>query len=265
MTRQILGALVLISLLTFSCNASNKQSNPSEPNVSNAETLISGDSIIFQTEKLIIRKLSEHTYQHISFLNTETFGRVACNGMIIINGNEAVVFDTPADDESSVELIEHVTKQLNCKINAIIATHFHADCVAGLNTFHKYNIPSYANQKTVEFLKARDSKSGIPKNSFTGKLAFNVGDKSVYSEYFGEGHTKDNVVGYFPEDGAIFGGCLIKEVGAGKGNLEDANVGAWPTTVESLKQKYPETKIVIPGHGKAGGTELFDYTINLFK
>ncbi len=262
MTRQFLAALVLMAQLTVSCNIPNKQSQPPAPT---AETTMSNDSIIFQNEKLIIRKLSEHTYQHISFLNTETFGRVACNGMIVINEKEAIVFDTPTDHESSIELIEHVSKQLNCKINAVIATHFHADCVAGLSAFHEYNIPSYANLKTVELLKAKDSTSVLPKNSFDNKLALNVGDKNVYAEYFGEGHTKDNVIGYFPDDNAIFGGCLIKEVGAGKGNLEDANVSVWPTTVRNLKQKYPETKIVIPGHGKAGGTELFDYTIDLFK
>ena len=63
----------------------------------------------------------------------------------------------------------------------------------------------------------------------------------------------------------LFGGCLIKELGAGKGNLEDANVAAWPQTVATLQQAYPATRVLIPGHGKAGGLELSDYTIQLFK
>lgn len=265
MTKQILAALVLISQLVVSCNISNQKNQVAEPVESKAENLISSDSILVQTETLIIRKISEHIYQHTSFLDTESFGRVACNGMLVVNQNEAIVFDTPADNESSIELIEQITKKLNCKINAIVATHFHADCLAGLKEFHASNIPSYAHNKTIELLKLKDSNAELPKNGFDEKLSLTVGDKNVFSEYFGEGHTKDNVIGYFPDDEAIFGGCLIKEVGAGKGNLEDANVGAWPQTVRNLKQKYPETKIVIPGHGKAGGTELFDYTIDLFK
>ena len=48
---------------------------------------------------------------------------------------------------------------------------------------------------------------------------------------------------------------MLKEIGAGKGNLEDANVDDWAATVEKLKAQYPDTKIVIPGHGKSGGTE----------
>jgi metallo-beta-lactamase class B len=112
---------------------------------------------------------------------------------------------------------------------------------------------------------ARASNSPIPKNGFDNLLELKVGDKKVFAEFFGEGHTKDNVIGYFPDEKIVFGGCLIKESGAGKGNLEDANINDWPLTVAKLKEKYPDTKIAIPGHGKLGGTELFDYTIQLFE
>ena len=87
----------------------------------------------------------------------------------------------------------------------------------------------------------------------------------MVAEFAGEGHTKDNIIGYFPSENVMFGGCLIKEIRAGKGNLEDANVNDWSATVEKIKQEYPKTKIVIPGHGKYGGTELLDYTIKLFQ
>ncbi len=40
----------------------------------------------------------------------------------------------------------------------------------------------------------------------------------------------------------MFGGCLIKEEGAGKGNLAEANVEEWPNTVRKVKMKYPEVK-----------------------
>ncbi|MBA4057502.1 MAG: subclass B1 metallo-beta-lactamase, partial [Marivirga sp.] len=200
MIKQILIVSVLATQCLISCNnVSSKQSQATSTTSSQAGTLTFEDSIVFQSENLTIRRISNHIYQHISFLNTESFGRVPCNGMLVVNGNEAIVFDTPADNESSQELIDHVTKQLNCNINAIVATHFHADCVAGLEKFHEHNIASYANGKTIELLKTKGSKFGIPKNGFDDKLVLNVGDKKVYSEYFGEGHTKDNVVGYFPD------------------------------------------------------------------
>ncbi len=223
------------------------------------------DSIVYRSDDLLIQKFADHVYVHTSFLNTDSFGRVACNGMIIVNGNEAVVFDTPADNKSSEELIQYLTSVLKTKVTALIPTHFHADCVGGLETFNAHNIPAYASSQTIALLKRKGQQVTKPIKGFDGILTLPVGDKKVYAEYVGEGHTKDNIIGYFPDDNALFGGCLIKEVGATKGNLEDANVLAWPGTVRKLKQKYPQVTIVVPGHGKSGGTELLDYTIHLFR
>lgn len=223
------------------------------------------DSVVYQSENLIIRQLSEHIYIHTSFLDTESFGKVSCNGMVVLNEGEAIVFDTPTDEESSLELIKYFSGKSFTTIKGVVATHFHADCVGGLKAFHEHNIPSYAGQQTIKLLKEKEVDDQIfPLHSFDEHLVLKVGEQEVYAEFFGEGHTKDNVIGYFPEDRVMFGGCLIKETGAGEGNLEDANVEAWPVTIRNIKQKYPETAVVIPGHGKPGGTELLDYTISLF-
>lgn len=264
MIRPILLASMLIGLVFTSCKESNKSAQQGVNTSSKHDSIQKSDSILYQTENLIVHRLSEHVFVHESFLNTETFGRVSCNGMLVINENEAIIFDTPTDDESSNELISFITKDMNCKIKAIVPTHFHADCVGGLKTFHDNSIPSFASGRTIALLQKKNSTI-IPLNDFGDTLSLNVGNKKVYVEFFGEGHTKDNVIGYFPEDKAVFGGCLIKEVGAGKGNLEDANVQAWSETVTKLKEKYPDAEVVIPGHGKSGGVELLDYTIALFE
>ena len=223
------------------------------------------DSVVYQSEKLIISKISDHVYLHTSFLQTQDFGKVSCNGMIVVDEKEAIVFDTPANKESTAELIRYFTTKMTVKIKGVVATHFHDDCVAGLDEFHKHQIPSYAENRTINRLKAANSQFEIPKNGFDKSLELKAGSEKVYAAYFGEGHTKDNVIGYFEKEKIMFGGCLIKENGAGKGNLGDANVKAWSATVKKVKQKYPQTKIVIPGHGKTGGLELLDYTIQLFK
>ena len=255
---------IVTGVLLFLCkDLSAKLNRPiqaigSIPNASHHDTLI-----LYRSDNLIIQQLSAHVYQHISFLNTTSFGKVDCNGMVVVNGNEAVIFDSPATDESSLELINYL-KAHNYKITAIIPTHFHEDCVGGLEKFNENNIPCYASDKTIALLKNKGRLFSKPIQGFNKSLALPVGNKKIYVRYFGEGHTSDNVVGYFPEDKAVFGGCLIKTVGAGKGNLEDANVAAWPATVSKVKATYSKAEIVIPGHGKTGGTELFDYTIKLF-
>lgn len=218
---------------------------------------------IYQTNDLIITQISENTFTHLSYLQTNDFGNVPCNGLIVRDNNEVIIFDTPTTDKSAEELIKWVKEKLNCKINAIIPTHFHADCLGGLKAFNDHNIPSYAYFKTIEF--AKENKSEIPENNFDDSIILSVGNKDISVKFFGEGHTKDNVVGYFPSENIMFGGCLIKELNAGKGNLEDANPAEWSNTVEKVKMEYPDVKIVVPGHGEFGDKELLDYTIKLFK
>lgn len=218
---------------------------------------------VYITKNLIITQITKNAFQHTSFKQTNDFGNVPCNGLIVRNTNEVIVFDTPTNNKNSAELIHWIKEILHCKINAIIPTHFHDDCLGGLQAFHENNIPSYAYFKTIEL--AKENNFTPPQNSFTDSLFLRVENEKVIVRFFGEGHTNDNVVGYFPSENILFGGCLIKELNASKGYLGDANISAWSSTVTKIKKTYPNLKIIIPGHGEYGNEKLLDYTINLFK
>ena len=205
---------------------------------------------VYKSNDLIITQIAENSFQHISFKQTNDFGNVPCNGLIVKNWNEAIVFDTPTNDKSSEKLIKWIRETLNCKVNAIIPTHFHDDCLGGLKAFHENDIPSYAYFKTIEL--AKENNYVVPKNSFKDSLILKVGDENIIAKFFGEGHTKDNIVGYFPSENIMFGGCLIKELDASKGYLGDANLKDWSNTVENVKKSYPNVKIIVPGHGEYG-------------
>lgn len=216
----------------------------------------------YSSETLKTERISTNVFQHTSFLQTESFGNVPCNGIVVIDGNEAVIFDTPTKNEVSEELIGWVENELKCKIKAVVSTHFHEDCLGGLTAFHQHHIPSFAYRKTIEL--AKEANVAVPQNSFDSKLEIMIGSEKVVAEFLGEGHTRDNTIGYFPSENVLFGGCLIKELKAGKGFLGDSNEAAWSTTVRAVKYKYPDAEIVVPGHGEYGGQDLLDYTITLF-
>jgi metallo-beta-lactamase class B len=218
---------------------------------------------VYQSKDLVIIQISENSFKHISFLQTNDFGNVPCNGLIVRNNNEAIVFDTPTSNETSEELIKWIKESLHCKLNAIVPTHFHNDCLAGLKAFHQNEVPSYAYFKTIELAKENDFD--LPKNSFSDSLYLKVGNQNIVAKFFGEGHTRDNIVGYFPSEQVLFGGCLLKELDATKGYLGDANVADWSSTVEKIKKEYPNIKVIVPGHGEQGDSKLLDYTIQLFK
>lgn len=217
---------------------------------------------VYHSDTLKIERVGENIFKHISFLETGDYGKVSCNGMLFFNGDEAIVFDTPTNDIASSELIGWIYKTQNKKIKAVVVTHFHVDCLGGLSEFHKNNIASYASNRTIELVKLNDQ--AVPKNGFEQKIEFTVGNELVLGEYLGQGHTSDNIVGYIPAEMTLFGGCLIKAMRAGKGNLSDANTAEWATTVTKIKSRFPNVRHVVPGHGEHGGAALLDYTIGLF-
>ncbi|RKR14250.1 metallo-beta-lactamase class B [Maribacter vaceletii] len=215
------------------------------------------------TDSLKIKEVSTNTFVHTSYLQTNDFGNVPCNGMVYFNEDEAIVFDTPTNNTISKQLIHWIENVQKKKITAVVATHFHNDCLGGLEEFHANGTKSYASTKTISLAKKNKVKV-LPQEGFTKGLKLIIGKKPVFTSFYGEGHTKDNVVGYIPEENVLFGGCLIKTLNATKGYLGDANVKEWSATVSKIKEEKPGVKIVIPGHGKTGGIELLDYTISLF-
>ncbi|MBD8487311.1 subclass B1 metallo-beta-lactamase [Echinicola sp. CAU 1574] len=261
MNKNILLPLLILTQIWYACNHKTEEKTVDE----NKPIATSFDQpvVLYTSNNLIIKKVSPAVYEHITYLQSETFGKVECNGIIVVDEKEAVVFDTPANDNDSYELIKFIQSEMNLEIKAVVPTHFHIDCLGGLDAFHELGIPSYANNKTIHLADKNQFK--VPQNGFDSELNLKVGDLEVLVKYFGPGHTQDNVVVYIPEDQVVFGGCLIKSMGAGKGNLADADTMAWSYTVTSIQRQFPQSKVIIPGHGSIGNTGLLDYTIKLFE
>jgi metallo-beta-lactamase class B len=212
---------------------------------------------------LKIIPLTDKVFVHVTYLQTETWGKVGCNGMIYVNGDEAAIFDTPTNDKDANELLDVIEKKWKKRVKAVIINHFHADCLGGLGAFHARNIPSYANQLTLDLAK----KQGyvVPENGFEKTQTLTIGTGKVENHFLGEAHTRDNIVSYLPAENVLFGGCMVKELKAGEGFLGDANVTTWSATIEKVKTTFPNLKWVIPGHGKSGGVDLLDYTAQMFR
>ncbi|GEM_PF-303950 len=228
--------------------------------VLNAVAVEKQRTLAYESELLEVVQISKNVFRHTSYLHSKSYGKIGCNGMVFFQGDEAIVFDTPVNDEASVELLDWIGEK---KIKAVVVTHFHVDCLGGLAEFHARNVPSYATRQTIALAEER-GKEPLPKNGFDERKEFRVGNELVHARYFGEGHTKDNIIGYIPSEKTLFGGCLVKAVNAPEGNLADATPSDWPQTIKRLKEEVSDVEVVIPGHGRDGGTELLDYTIQLF-
>jgi len=219
--------------------------------------------IVHESEVLKIKRIAHNSFVHISKLYVPEYGLVASNGLIYLNNQEAAVFDTPADSIAARELIRWITVEKKSKIVGVVINHFHDDCLKTLSIFHELNIPSFAYNKTI--LLANRAGKEAPQIGFADRMGLEVGRVKVLNRYFGEAHTSDNIVSYIPTDKVLFGGCMVKSSGSGKGNLNDANVDEWSLTIANIKASFPRIRVVVPGHGAHGGKELLTYTADLFE
>jgi metallo-beta-lactamase class B len=220
---------------------------------------------IIIADGLTVVRLNNNVYQHVSDFEYQST-IVKCNGLIFINRGEAIICDTPTSDEYSAQLLAWMKRaHPDVTIKAIVVNHFHSDCLGGLREFHKAGIPSYGHKLGPELMRLEGDTLEIPQNLFETELTLKVGGTKVHNFYPGEAHTRDNIVTWIPSEATIFGGCMVKSLDASKGNLADANVGTWPSTIRAVRAKYPAAKTIIPGHGDPGGQELLEYTIRLFE
>ncbi|MEM9525978.1 MAG: subclass B1 metallo-beta-lactamase [Bacteroidota bacterium] len=233
-----------------------------EPTIKWAKGDFEQDFVPFRSEALVVEKIAKGTYLHTSFLKTNSYGVVPCNGLLVVDGGEALVFDTPSGEPATEELIAFVEDSLGARITAVVPTHFHVDCLGTLSNFYKREIPSFAHLPTLALAEANGAT--VPETGFSDSLILTVGQQQVRVAYHGSGHTHDNIVAYVPSTKILFGGCLLKTLGAPKGNLADADVPAWPETIRRLRRKYQDVVQIIPGHGPMGSDSLFTYTELLF-
>lgn len=226
--------------------------------------LFSQEEKIKITDDIELIKLSDDVYLHRSYFQTTNFGKVGANGLILIEDEKGLLIDTPWNNEQTEILYNWVRDSLNTQIESIIATHWHDDCIGGLNFLKSKGVKSYANQMTIDI--ARSKNLPISQQGFSDSLYIQFEGLPVNCFYFGAGHSSDNILVFLPTENILFGGCCIKDMSANDlGNLEDADTEMWPHTIEKIKNRFPNVLMIIPGHGEVGGKELIQHTANLLK
>jgi len=213
---------------------------------------IFGQQIVI-SEDFVLYKLSEHCYVHTQKGN---------NGLVYINKGKAVIVSTPDSDTETQNLIDWVRNEQHAKIIAYVIDRWHPDAMQGLDIVKKNDIKSYAYELTRQI--AKEKELPIPEMGFNPIKEIKVGDEKIVCHFLGEAHTPDGIVVWIPSEQILFGGNEIRNYKGWIGNIGDANLDKWSETAKNIKREYGSAKIVVPGHGKYGGSELIDYTIDLF-
>ena len=203
---------------------------------------------------LRIQTITDHVSMH-TYSNS--------NGMVFIDQNQAIIVSTPPSDEETRNLISWVRDSLKKDIVAYVIDRWHPDAMEGLDIIQRMSIPNYSSNLTRSV--AKEKGLPVPDTGFDEQLDLTIGGKKVSCHYFGPAHTVDGIVVYIPSEEVLFGGNEIRNYNGWVGNIADAHLDQWSETVQKIKNSYGGTKHVIPGHGPAGGSELIDYTLQLYE
>jgi metallo-beta-lactamase class B VIM len=208
-----------------------------------------------------LREIRDGVWVHVA---TQAVGATvyASNGLIVRDGDELLLVDTAWGSENTAALLAAIEAEIGLPVRRAISTHFHADRVAGVDTLTAAGVTTFGTPLTSRLAAAEGNE--VPALTLGGLAepgdAIRIGPVEVF--YPGPGHAPDNLVVYVPEVRVLFGGCAVHEAARRTaGNVSDADLEAWPTSIRRVQSRYPEVEIVVPGHGVPGGSELLDHTI----
>jgi len=216
-----------------------------------------------QMKPLTISHLIDNFYVYTTYkpVNGSPF---PSNSMFIVTEDGIVLIDTPWDTTQTKPLLDTLKRRYDKPIRMCLVTHFHDDRTAGLEILNQHGIKTYSSWQTDSISQQKSEKRAT--FHWAGDTTFTIGKLTFETFYPGEGHTKDNLVVWFPKEKILYGGCLVKSTDAqGLGNTADANLNAWPISIQRLIKKYRAIKYVIPGHRRWGSKRLLTHTMKLLR
>ncbi|WP_104380879.1 BlaB/IND/MUS family subclass B1 metallo-beta-lactamase [Sphingobacterium sp. HMA12] len=203
-------------------------------------------SLRAQERPLSIEKINSHLYLYTTY-NTFEGTKYAANAVYLITKKGVILFDTPWDSTQYQPLLDSIKQKHQLPVIAVYATHWHEDRAGGFAYYNRIGIPTYATKMTNDLLKENNKAQATHLVKINN--TYKIGGQSFVLNFFGAGHSLDNVVVWFPDYQILDGGCFIKSSEAKNlGFIGDGDVKAWKPALARLSAKYPQIKMVIPGH-----------------
>ncbi|MFV8752797.1 subclass B1 metallo-beta-lactamase [Nannocystaceae bacterium ST9] len=252
-------AFVFVSMLA-GCKPATSESpeSSSDRAASSACTLGEVETI---DDALELRCIAEHVWLFTALGETDSYGTMPANGLAIVSPRGTLLVDTAWTTAQGQQLLDWARTR-GAPVHAAIVTHFHYDRLGGIAALLDAGLPVFASAATIELARAQQAELDhlrVPDRELhTGSLA------EVEWLAPGPGHSPDNIVVWHAESRTLFGGCFVKDAAATSlGNLSDADVEAWPGSLERTREAFSQAAIVVPGHGDAGTLDLLAHTLAL--
>lgn len=256
--------IVTTALALVACN--NAPTDPSEDAV-DTNPAQAADTFLTTLQAdypVTLSPLGDGVWVHTTNYRLPGQSPIPVNGLVVVDGDAVTLIDGAWGELATVSLLEKVRAETGKPVTKMIVTHHHADRTQGVDAAEREGIEVFTHPSTP--MLAALAGWPAPNTSVAALEApqsrIRVGRIEV--AFPGHGHAQDNLVAYLPDEKILYAGCAVRGAGVETlGNVNDADLPLWRDSLRWTKATYPETLIVVPGHGKGANLSLIDATIAL--
>jgi glyoxylase-like metal-dependent hydrolase (beta-lactamase superfamily II) len=210
-------------------------------------------------------RVSEHVYVVIgeSGVATDNEGFIS-NAAVVITDEGIVVFDALGTPSLARKFIEAVREVSDKPFVRVIASHYHADHIYGLQVFRELGAQIWAPVGADEYLRAPYAQERLEERRFSLEPwvndhtvlvnadrylredeSFTLGGVEFYISLLGSAHSEADLAVYVATDRVLLSGDIIFE--GRVPYVGNANTHNWLTTLEALETR--NLAALVPGHG----------------
>jgi glyoxylase-like metal-dependent hydrolase (beta-lactamase superfamily II) len=195
------------------------------------------------------------------------------NAGYVITSDGVAVFDALGTPSLGWALLQDIRMRTDKKVRYVIASHYHADHIYGLQAFrdhteaiivaqersgeYKDNEP-IADEKANQRLDQRraalspwvDANTRVvpPNITFKERMTITLGETRLTLLYAGPAHSSSDIMMMVEPDGVLFAGDIVQNGRIPFMNSDDVSTTQWLHALDEVAALDP--KFIIPGHGR---------------
>lgn len=194
------------------------------------------------------------------------------NAGFVVTSDGVVVFDALGTPSLGWALLQEIRKVTDKKIRYVVASHYHADHIYGLQAFKDHadaiivaqersgeykDNEETADEKASQRLDQRRSalfpwvdgntRVVTPDITFKERMTIALGDRRLTLLYAGPAHSSSDMMMMVEPDGVLFAGDIVQNGRIPFMNSDDVSTTQWLNALSEVEKLDP--KFIIPGHG----------------
>lgn len=195
------------------------------------------------------------------------------NAGFVVTSDGVVVFDALGTPSHGWALLREIRKVTDKKIRYVVASHYHADHIYGLQAFKDHadaiivaqersgeykDNEETADEKANQRLDQRrsalfpwvDGNTRVvpPDVTFSERMTIALGDRRLTLLHAGPAHSSSDIMMMVEPDGVLFAGDIVQNGRIPFMNSDDVSTVKWLDALGAVEKLDP--KFIIPGHGR---------------